>query len=533
MTRVILPQIGANMTEALIAQWHKKEGDWVEKGEVLASIETDKAVVELEAEESGELKRILTREGETVAVLSVIALMGDEEWEEVRLDKVAPIAAVASSDGNTEYPINLLSQGRVPASPAARRLAREKGVELKDVTGTGPRGEVTIRDVATSWEGGGGVSISGGGGALDPHFFSLLSRDREGFSKLSSEMKVHLYRIHGAVIGQDVRLEAGSVIVAQKIVIGPGTVIGEGTIIDCDRLRLGRMVSFGTRVQASCREIDIGDLLYTKEDVVIGGGGHKDPGAKLKVGDMCFFGTASYINPCHPITLGNEVCLAPKAIIFTHSHWQSILEGYPARWGPVAIGNHVFLGVNCFVFPGVTIGDGAAVMVNSYVTADVPPRTLVGGVPATVIKAAGRDLTLEQKDLIFRARLPEIMGLMEDKGWRVTRREEGGVIILEATGGVSGAIVYGKVIDQDVAERVAEHRRVVFLGLEMMPLSLPSVEATYFDLTQKRVIGVQDRLADEVREFCWKRGIRFSPLLWRYGQGHMEEERFFERRGAE
>ncbi|MCA9845222.1 MAG: hypothetical protein KC491_11255, partial [Dehalococcoidia bacterium] len=75
---VTMPQMGADMTEGTVVQWFKQVGDAVERGEILAEIETDKANVELEAFESGTLLKLVVGEGEVVPVGDVIALMGDE-----------------------------------------------------------------------------------------------------------------------------------------------------------------------------------------------------------------------------------------------------------------------------------------------------------------------------------------------------------------------------------------------------------------------------------------------------------------------
>ncbi len=92
--------------------------------------------------------------------------------------------------------------------------------------------------------------------------------------------------------------------------------------------------------------------------LAIGGGGADESGARLYAGDACFFGEGAYLNTCHPITLGDEVCIGSRAMMFTHSHWQSISAGYPALFGRITVGDHVFIGNQAFVFPGVRIGAG-------------------------------------------------------------------------------------------------------------------------------------------------------------------------------
>ena len=221
-------------------------------------------------------------------------------------------------------------------------------------------------------------------------------------------MKLHLYRQHGAHIGERVRIEPGAIIIAEQIVIGAASTIGADSIIECDRCASGRLVALGKRTRVHCRSVEIGDALWSKDDVVIGGGGSDEAGARLRAGDACFFGEGAYLNTCHPLTLGDEVCIGSRAMLFTHSHWQSVLRGYPSLFGPIEIGDHVFIGNNAFVFPGVTIGAGATVMVNSFVAINVPANTLVGGVPAQVIRHVAAPSRDEQIAIVRDRLLPEL-----------------------------------------------------------------------------------------------------------------------------
>jgi len=125
-----MPQLSAVATEATILRWLKQEGDEVEKGEPLVEVETSKAVVTLEAPATGVLKRIYFQEGEKVPIGTVIALIllpGEEMPEE-------------------EKPVKPKRE-RIRASPAARKLAAETGIDLGQVKGTGPGGRIVVEDV--------------------------------------------------------------------------------------------------------------------------------------------------------------------------------------------------------------------------------------------------------------------------------------------------------------------------------------------------------------------------------------------------
>jgi acetyltransferase-like isoleucine patch superfamily enzyme len=536
MERVILPFLGANMIEAVVRAWHKHEGDAVRKGEVLADVETDKIVAEIEAECSGVLRKVIAAAGERVPALYTLALIGaaDEALPSPDLWQQPPDGAPSQAPTAVSLPSPTAMprpNARTAASPAARRLARERGIGLDVVAGTGRRGEITVADVEAYQTAAATARVTeNADGQLDAAFVTLLRRDREPFRRLSSEMKAYLYRQHGARIGEDVRIEAGAVIVANSIDIGAASVIGEESSFDCDAVRLGGLVGFGKRTRVSCRSIAVGDALWSKDDVVIGGGGSRELGATLTAGAACFFGEGAYINPGHPITLGDEVCIAAHAQLYTHSHWQSALQGYPSVFGPITVGNHVFIGVNAFVFPDVTIGAGATVMVNSFVAMNVPPGATVGGVPVHVIKHAAT-LTLAEQIAVMRRQLPELSETLRDKGFTVQEDVREETFVIEE-GAKRRAVAFIPRTDAAfvAALRARSYTRVVVLSFDPAALAAAGVPGvTIFDLAGQQVSGAQDTFSDEVREFCRRRGIRFRPFAWRHGVGHFEGERFCKR----
>ncbi|MGQ9541701.1 MAG: dihydrolipoamide acetyltransferase family protein [Armatimonadota bacterium] len=149
MAQVIMPKMGDGMSEGTILRWLKKEGDPVDAGDILAEIETDKASVELPADVSGKLAAIAAKEGETVPVGAVIAeILGEGEQPQVvpsaPAEAVAPEATAPTSERVQE---ETPAQERVKASPLARRIAREAGIDLAMVKGTGPGGRIVERDV--------------------------------------------------------------------------------------------------------------------------------------------------------------------------------------------------------------------------------------------------------------------------------------------------------------------------------------------------------------------------------------------------
>jgi pyruvate dehydrogenase E2 component (dihydrolipoamide acetyltransferase) len=161
-TEVKLPRLGQGMESGTIVKWLKSEGDAVEKGEALYELDTDKVTQEVEAEASGVLLKIAVREGE-VEVGKTIGFIGDK-GEAVSEPAEAPSEPErdrpSSSNGSQRdaeaeeaepAPAEQTgSGGRIKASPLARRIARERGVDLAELRGTGPDGRIVAEDVERS-----------------------------------------------------------------------------------------------------------------------------------------------------------------------------------------------------------------------------------------------------------------------------------------------------------------------------------------------------------------------------------------------
>ena len=149
-TNVVMPQMGYDMREGTVVRWYKQEGDTVDRGEVIADIETDKATVEFEAYTGGVLGRIVAAAGIAVPVGELIAIITEpgEAVPEIAAP-AAPAPAAAPPPEPAPAPAASVpsANGEVRASPIARRLARERGIDLALVTGTGPNGRITERDV--------------------------------------------------------------------------------------------------------------------------------------------------------------------------------------------------------------------------------------------------------------------------------------------------------------------------------------------------------------------------------------------------
>jgi pyruvate dehydrogenase E2 component (dihydrolipoamide acetyltransferase) len=158
------------MEEGTVVKWHVSEGDLIEQGQIIFEIETDKATFEVEADHAGRLARIVVQELETVPVRTPVAYLA-ESAEEVDVYLAAQekeSATEAALGAQPDAPVETSTatepsapprvEGRVKASPAAKKLASDRGVDLRTVVGTGPGGRITTKDVENA-SGQGGPAI--------------------------------------------------------------------------------------------------------------------------------------------------------------------------------------------------------------------------------------------------------------------------------------------------------------------------------------------------------------------------------------
>ncbi len=199
---VKMPKLSDTMTDGVVAKWHKKVGDKVQSGELLAEIETDKATMEFESFEDGVLLHIGVEEGGSAPVESILAIIGEKgadidtlikahnqvgEQETEQLKNVessrpkAPVAKVETASAPAPAPVvstpvtTTSTNGRVKASPLAKKLAQEKGVNLSMVKGSGDGGRIIKRDVE---------NFQGGGAFAQPNFVGVEQFTEEPVSQM-------------------------------------------------------------------------------------------------------------------------------------------------------------------------------------------------------------------------------------------------------------------------------------------------------------------------------------------------------------
>ena len=211
---VRMPKLSDTMTEGVVAEWHKKVGDAVESGEVLAEIETDKATMEFESFQDGVLLHVGVEKGATAAVDSILAILGEAGEDVSELLKAdadvaapaeaapaptpapapapAPVQAAVQAAAPAPAPVPAApvkasapaSNGRVKASPLAARLAAERGIDLGRVQGSGDGGRIVKRDIENHVP-----APAAGTGAVESHSDQPVSQMRKTIARRLAESK--------------------------------------------------------------------------------------------------------------------------------------------------------------------------------------------------------------------------------------------------------------------------------------------------------------------------------------------------------
>jgi pyruvate dehydrogenase E2 component (dihydrolipoamide acetyltransferase) len=353
-SRVIMPKLTDSMEEGVVVKWRKAEGEHVESGDVLAEIETDKAVMDLEAFASGTLLKILVPDGTTVPSGALIGVIGESD-EDIRdlLAGVQPSAARPSAPRRTPAAAPLPEEDKL-ASPRVRTLARERGIDLKAVKGSGPGGRIVERDLVGEGIGGGQpavrevpltqmrkaiVRMTTQSKAPVPHFYVTIEVDMaEGLRVIEESKKVgapssisinHLLITAAArALRQHPGLNASfageTIRIFSSIDIGIAVALEEGLIVpvlrDCGNKTLAQIAEAERVLVARARGRDLSPEEYT--------------GATFLISNLGKFDVANF----------SAVILPPAAAALAVG---SVREAPIIRDGQVAVGHRMMLTLSC------------------------------------------------------------------------------------------------------------------------------------------------------------------------------------------
>ncbi len=171
-----------------------------------------------------------------------------------------------------------------------------------------------------------------------------------------------------------------------EITLGNKVIMGSNVIINVsEKLKIGDRSIIGDHFIIEGRDIRIGKEFWSGHHCQIGGGSCFEKASLLRIGYWCHLGNFGFINTARPVRVGNEVGMGTETKIYTHGAYLSFLDGFPVEFGPVKIGNQVWL-PGAIVNPNVTIGNNVVVGVGAVVTSNIPSGCLAVGTPARILK---------------------------------------------------------------------------------------------------------------------------------------------------
>jgi len=188
-------------------------------------------------------------------------------------------------------------------------------------------------------------------------------------------------------IGSNFRIGPNTTIRATECTIGNNVTLGaNNTFLVGQHLTIGDLTVFGNANNLTARTIHVGEYVFWDSNVVVGHGGKFNEDAHLRVGSYSMICARITLNVNHAITIGEYVGIGEDVAIWTHGSYLPILEGFPADFGPVHIGNKVWLPAKSTVLPNRRIGNNVVIGTNSLINKDLPDGCLAGGIPVRVLK---------------------------------------------------------------------------------------------------------------------------------------------------
>lgn len=188
-------------------------------------------------------------------------------------------------------------------------------------------------------------------------------------------------------LGRDVRLGPGSSIRAGECVLGDDVSIGAGnTVLVAQRFEIGAQTRLGDHNSLTARSITLGEYVFWDSHVTVGHGGKFSPDAHLRVGAYSMICARVTLNVNHAIRIGEYVGIGEDVAVWTHGSFLPILDGFPADFGPVSIGHHVWLPAKSTVLPNRRIGNHVVIGTNSLINKDLPDGCLAAGIPVRILK---------------------------------------------------------------------------------------------------------------------------------------------------
>ncbi len=525
MTDVVLKPLDTNADFVVLVEWVIAEGRRVAQGETICHVETSKTVVEVSAPSAGVLRHC-ARVGQRLAVGTVLATISlADEPSAATVPKVTPDAGNSPSERVSRKAQQLITQhgldishfparGFISAADVQQLLEQLERERQITTGGIFPLLEGVDISGVTFPEGSGELTE----GSLSPEFLARLKANPAAFRDLPENERLELLRKHGASIGRGARLGERTFICAPQIVLGDGASIEAGSDVWCaERFIMGPLARFGPRLNLRCQQAVVGAAVWAEYDIIIGGGGHRDPWAVIVIGDNCYLGAELFINTCRPVLIGRNAFVTNRATLLTHNIGHSYIHGHENKFAAVVLEDLTQVGINTVVYAGARIGRGAVVGSNGYVIDPIPPGKLALGVPARVVGDAQQVLSLQRQEGRAKEMLNDLYKLLAAKGYESTDTAKS---INQAFTFKHAGKELGLVLQNEVSISVLP-KGVRWIVWTLNPFQTePDEGIVVIDLLTPHIVGTGDALwTDTICEYLRKRGLKVHTKPWRYQGG--------------
>ena len=182
-------------------------------------------------------------------------------------------------------------------------------------------------------------------------------------------------------------ISKNAIIESNDIQIGKNVIIGDGVEIRCpEKIHIGDNSVLTKNIKINCTSFEAGEYFYMTERCEVGRGGCYGPNSRVKIGKHVGIFEGTIINPSEMVEIGDDVGIGGDVMIWTHGAWLDALQGFPEDFGPVKLGNNVWLPARSIVLPNVNIGNNVVIGINSIINRSLPDGCFAAGSPCKVIK---------------------------------------------------------------------------------------------------------------------------------------------------
>ena len=261
---------------------------------------------------------------------------------------------------------------------------------------------------------------------------------------------------------------------AKEIIIGKNCQIADDVQINVrGRFEIGdcSIIKSGTTIQ--CEEFIAGEYLYMSKAVEVGRGGFTNKEAVVHIGQHVGIFEHTLINPNSPVTIGDEVGIGTEVMIWTHGAWLDVTQGFPSDFGPVTIGNNVWLPARTIMLPNTSVGDNCVIGIGSIITKDIPANSMAAGSPCKVLRENYYPRPLD-KEALEKLIVPML------SYWKQSTEERKGM--------------------KEINVSYDKEKHLILLEWNN--------KCTQLDVISKKITGENHALSEDLRDYLRRKGIK-------------------------